>query len=133
MAQKIMANIDVKLGIKSILSRVEAAYARRNQVMKCSHGDRAFNFHIFAFLLKEIKTCKPTLVAVSKTKPTELLIDAYSMGQRHFGENYAKELWEKGTNELFMSQCPDIKWHFIGHLQTNQVNKVSIRSRREMI
>lgn len=63
-------------------------------------------------------------MAVSKTKPIELLVDAYSAGQRHFGENYAKELWEKSTNESFHAQCPDIKWHFIGHLQSNQVNKV---------
>lgn len=84
-------------------------------------------FIFYAFRVKEIKTCKPTLLAVSKTKPTELLIDAYSTGQRHFGENYAKELWLKGTNESLISQCPDIKWHFIGHLQTNQVNKVSMK------
>lgn len=68
------------------------------------------------------------LVAVSKTKPTELIVDAYSAGQSHFGENYAKELWEKSTNESFHAQCPDIKWHFIGHLQSNQVNKVRFSS-----
>lgn len=61
---------------------------------------------------------------MSKTKPIELIVDAYSTGQRHFGENYVKELWEKGTNEAFVAQCPDIKWHFIGHLQSGQVNKV---------
>lgn len=65
------------------------------------------------------------LVAVSKTKPVELIVDAYSVGQRHFGENYVKELSEKGDNELIQRECPDIKWHFIGHLQSNQVNKVS--------
>lgn len=66
----------------------------------------------------------PLLVAVSKTKPIDLIFDAYSAGQRHFGENYVKELWEKSTNELVVQKCPDIKWHFIGHLQSNQVNKV---------
>lgn len=72
-----------------------------------------------------MQTKRPTLIAVSKTKPIDMIIDAYSMGQRHFGENYAKELFEKGTNELLHQQCPDIKWHFIGHLQSNQVNKVN--------
>lgn len=124
-----MANIDVKLGVKSILLRVEAAYARRSKV-RAMHLQRSVHtiITLSIFISKEIKTCKPTLVAVSKTKPIELLVDAYSTGQRHFGENYAKELWEKGTNESFIAQCPDIKWHFIGHLQSNQVNKVGIDS-----
>lgn len=64
-------------------------------------------------------------MAVSKTKPVELIIDAYSAGQRHFGENYVKELFEKSTNELINEHCPEIHWHFIGHLQSSQVNKVN--------
>lgn len=44
--------------------------------------------------------CKqPRLVAVSKTKPKEMIIEAYSAGQRHFGENYVQELVEKGHDE----------------------------------
>lgn len=65
------------------------------------------------------------MVAVSKTKPIELIIDAYSVGQRHFGENYVKELYEKSTNELINQHCPEIRWHFIGHLQSSAVNKVT--------
>lgn len=53
-----------------------------------------------------------------------MIVDAYSVGQRHFGENYVKELFEKSTNELLHQQCSEIKWHFIGHVQSNQVNKV---------
>lgn len=53
-----------------------------------------------------------------------MIIDAYSAGQRHFGENYVKELWEKSTNELIDKHCPEIRWHFIGHLQSSAVNKV---------
>lgn len=71
-----------------------------------------------------MRTAKPLLVAVSKTKPVEMIIDAYSAGQRHFGENYIKELWEKSTHELIAKHCPDIRWHFIGHLQSSAVNKV---------
>lgn len=64
-------------------------------------------------------------MAVSKTKPVEMIIDAYSVGQRHFGENYVQELVEKSQHPDILAQCPDIKWHFIGHLQNNKINKVS--------
>lgn len=63
-------------------------------------------------------------MAVSKTKPVEAIIEAYSTGQKHFGENYAKELAEKGTHKLITDSCPDIKWHFIGHLQRNNINRI---------
>lgn len=57
-----------------------------------------------------------TLVAVSKTKPVNDLLDAYHAGQRDFGENKIQEMafkWE---------QLPkDIRWHMIGHVQTNKV------------
>ena len=52
------------------------------------------------------------------------LIDAYSVGQRHFGENYVKELEEKAKDAQILEQCKDIKWHFIGHLQRNKISKV---------
>lgn len=77
-------------------------------------------------LLQDVLTAKPQLIAVSKTKPIEMIIDAYSVGQRHFGENYVKELWEKSTNEQIHHHCPEIRWHFIGHLQSSAVNKVNI-------
>lgn len=56
------------------------------------------------------------LVAVSKKKPVEDILEAYNAGQRHFGENKVQELMEK------MPQLPsDIRWHMIGHLQRNKV------------
>lgn len=61
-----------------------------------------------------------TLIAVSKTKPISMLLDAYNAGQRHFGENYVQELVEK--HELLPS---DINWHFIGHLQSNKVKYIA--------
>ncbi|MBK8367864.1 MAG: YggS family pyridoxal phosphate-dependent enzyme [Bacteroidetes bacterium] len=61
-----------------------------------------------------------TLIAVSKTKPTEMLLEAYEAGQRHFGENYVQELVDKEA------QLPkDIHWHFIGHLQSNKVKYIA--------
>ncbi|KAM6331559.1 pyridoxal phosphate homeostasis protein isoform 1-T1 [Alca torda] len=67
---------------------------------------------------------QPRLVAVSKTKPAEMVIDAYSHGQRSFGENYVQELLEKASDSRILSSCPEIKWHFIGHLQKSNVNKL---------
>ncbi|CAD7700213.1 unnamed protein product [Ostreobium quekettii] len=61
----------------------------------------------------------PRVVAVSKTQPAERIAAAYEAGMRHFGENYVQELIEKAP------QLPeDIEWHFIGHLQSNKVNKL---------
>lgn len=60
------------------------------------------------------------LIAVSKTKPVEDLLAAYAAGQRDFGENYPQELREK------QPLLPDdIRWHFIGHLQTNKVKYIA--------
>lgn len=54
------------------------------------------------------------LVAVSKTKPVSAIIACYEAGQRHFGENYAKELLSKATDKDILKFCPEIRWHFIG-------------------
>lgn len=60
------------------------------------------------------------LIAVSKTKPVEVLQEAYNAGQRVFGENNVQELVEK------QGQLPkDIEWHLIGHLQTNKVKYIA--------
>ncbi len=60
------------------------------------------------------------LVAVSKTKPTELILAAYQAGHKIFGENKAQELFSK------QALLPnDIQWHFIGHLQTNKVKYIA--------
>jgi len=69
--------------------------------------------------LQKIKNTIPnkvTLVAVSKTKPVEDLQEAYDAGQRIFGENRIQEMVEK-----YETLPKDIKWHMIGHLQSNKV------------
>lgn len=64
-------------------------------------------------------TSECTLVAVSKTKPLELLKEAYEAGCRDFGENYVQELVDK------IPKMPDdVRWHMIGHLQTNKVKYI---------
>lgn len=60
-----------------------------------------------------------TLVAVSKTRPAEEIMELYNLGHRDFGENYVQELCAKAA-EL----PPDIRWHYIGHLQTNKVKLI---------
>lgn len=62
-----------------------------------------------------------TLIAVSKTRPPEQIREAYHAGQRDFGENYVQELTEKAA---LLKDLPDIRWHMIGHLQTNKVRKI---------
>lgn len=57
------------------------------------------------------------LVAVTKAKPPECIREAYSAGQRAFGENYAQELASKAEE---LADLQDLEWHFIGHLQTNK-------------
>ncbi len=60
------------------------------------------------------------LVAVSKTKPNEAIMEAYQTGHRVFGENKVQELVKK------QEELPqDIEWHFIGHLQTNKVKYIA--------
>jgi pyridoxal phosphate enzyme (YggS family) len=63
---------------------------------------------------------KATLVAVSKTKPAEDIQALYDLGQRDFGENYVQELVDK---EAVLPK--DIRWHFIGHLQSNKVKYIA--------
>ena len=69
---------------------------------------------------KEIAPYNCQLVAVSKTKPIDIILNLYHQNQRHFGENRVQELVEK------QAQLPDdIHWHFIGHLQTNKVKYIA--------
>lgn len=60
-----------------------------------------------------------TLVAVSKTKPVEMLNEAYEYGCRDFGENKVQELLDK-----YEAMPKDIRWHMIGHLQRNKVKYI---------
>ena len=60
-----------------------------------------------------------TLIAVSKTKPAEMVQEAYDLGIRLFGENKVQEIMDK--SEVLPA---DIHWHMIGHLQRNKVKQV---------
>lgn len=71
-------------------------------------------------IVKQLKEKDIVLVAVSKTKPAEAIKELYDLGHRDFGENYVQELQEK------QEQLPkDIRWHFIGHLQSNKVKYIA--------
>ena len=73
--------------------------------------------------IKEIKAQLPDgvdLCAVSKYHPAEMIQEAYDCGQRIFGESHVQELMKK-----YEILPKDIKWHFIGHLQTNKVKYIA--------
>jgi pyridoxal phosphate enzyme (YggS family) len=77
--------------------------------------------------LAEIRAALParvTLVAVSKTQPPEAIREAYAAGQRDFGENYAQE-WRAKADAL--ADLAELRWHFIGGLQTNKVKYLAGR------
>ncbi len=71
-------------------------------------------------ILAELAETNTQLVAVSKTKPVEQILEMYQQGQRIFGENRVQELVEKQA-----ALPSDIEWHAIGHLQTNKVKYIS--------
>lgn len=74
----------------------------------------------YLILQKELSNHGVSLIAVSKTKPVEDILELYELGHRDFGENYVQELVEK------QSVLPkDIRWHFIGHLQSNKVKYIA--------
>jgi PLP dependent protein len=80
----------------------------------------AINKLVYKKILEELTSRQVTLIAVSKTKPVEDVKELYDLGQRDFGENYVQELVDK------LSLLPaDIRWHFIGHLQSNKVKYIA--------
>ena len=71
-------------------------------------------------IIEQLNASKTTVVAVSKIKPIAAIQALYDLGQRDFGENYVQEIVEKAA-----ALPPDIRWHFIGHLQTNKVKYIA--------
>jgi pyridoxal phosphate enzyme (YggS family) len=80
----------------------------------------AVNTKEYKNIKEELQKSNATLVAVSKTKPAEDIIEMYDLGQRDFGENYVQELVDK-----YEALLKDIQWHFIGHLQSNKVKYIA--------
>lgn len=80
----------------------------------------AINIQAYAKIKSIVLQNNATLVAVSKTKPIEDIQALYDLGQRDFGENYVQELTDK-----FEALPKDIRWHFIGHLQSNKVKYIA--------
>ncbi len=99
------ASVDVAANLRAVENRIAAAYDAADP------SRRAFR--------------PPRLIAVSKTKPVESVIAAYSAGQRHFGENYVQELCEKAEDVELNAACPDIRWHFIGNCQSNKAARLA--------
>lgn len=115
--------------LKIVCNKIAVASAKRPLV--CAFETAVIRMHCYiiinnqkTFFLQEYKTVEPRLVAVGKLHSHELIIEAYVAGQRHFGENYVNELAEKGHHPDVLAKCNHIRWHFIGHLQRNKVNKL---------
>ena len=79
----------------------------------------AVNREAYYKLRSELDPGNVTLVAVSKTRPENDILELYELGHRDFGENYVQELLSKAANLPH-----DIRWHFIGHLQRNKVKSI---------
>jgi pyridoxal phosphate enzyme (YggS family) len=79
----------------------------------------SFNVKQFEQIRKDLEPYKARLVAVTKKKPAEDVMEAIASGQHDFGENYVQELCEKRENVKGKA-----RWHFIGHLQTNKVKEI---------
>ena len=95
-------NLDLGKRYRSILTRVQAAWEEKGP----HHHPEP-----------------PCLIAVSKTQPIEAIEELYRLGHRDFGENYVQELEEKAT-KLAEKGYHELRWHFVGHLQTNKVKSV---------
>lgn len=80
----------------------------------------AVNISAYQSIKQELDAKQVSLVAVSKTKPAEDILALYELGQRDFGENYVQELVDKQA-----ALPKDIRWHFIGHLQSNKVKYIA--------
>lgn len=80
----------------------------------------AINRENYAKIARQIGGKQVTLVAVSKLRTIEEIMELYALGQRDFGENYVQELVEK---HFILPH--DIRWHFIGHLQSNKVKYIA--------
>jgi pyridoxal phosphate enzyme (YggS family) len=78
------------------------------------------NIPLYTSIRAQLEQQNVTLVAVSKTKPNEDIMELYELGQRDFGENYVQELVAKQQ-----ALPADIRWHFIGHLQSNKVKMIA--------
>lgn len=78
------------------------------------------NIEQFHHLQQDLNRTGTTLIAVSKTKPNEDIMGLYGAGQKDFGENYVQELVAKHE-----ALPKDIRWHFIGHLQSNKIKYIA--------
>jgi PLP dependent protein len=95
------------------------AFASLLNLASLHEKNMGINIEKYEEIKKELNG-KAILVAVSKTKPVEDIQELYSLGHRDFGENYVQELADK---EAVLPK--DIRWHFIGHLQSNKVKYIA--------
>ena len=89
-------------------------------VVKIFLSDTMVNLQNLSSIKNELLSSKAELIAVSKTKSIAEILEVYNAGQRNFAENYVQEMKDK-----YDALPKDIKWHFIGHLQTNKIKEIA--------
>lgn len=119
-----MSGSGIGTALEAISARIAGAIMRRPQVTDMNYALHSVRLTVSFVCIAQSVTKPVRLVAVSKFHPKESVLEAYSLGQHVFGENYVQELIDKASDPDILNQCPDIKWHFIGHLQSNKVNKI---------
>jgi pyridoxal phosphate enzyme (YggS family) len=90
------------------------------QTLRFFRTAMSINTEAYHRIQEQLQQQHVQLVAVSKTKPLSDIMELYELGQRDFGENYVQELVEKQA-----ALPKDIRWHFIGHLQSNKVKYIT--------
>ncbi|CAF90890.1 unnamed protein product, partial [Tetraodon nigroviridis] len=119
---------DVGKALQSVMERINQAAARRPKVGGLPEPSAPQpRVVIGAAAAPSLTLCPPCCRASlpsARPNPQNLVVEAYRRGQRSFGENYVNELLDKASDPLILGSCPEIQWHFIGHLQKNNVNKL---------
>jgi PLP dependent protein len=112
----------LRLPVLSAIISNETFEITYNKLLQLCDSEKKnmINKEVYEAIKTELQQINVTLIAVSKTKPIEDILELYNLGQRDFGENYVQELADK------YEQLPkDICWHFIGHLQSNKVKYIA--------
>lgn len=106
--------------LKKTMSQFSSSCSEGSEILTIVHNANVVKQRLLNAAVKAERNPEDIcLVAVSKTKPKEDIQALYDAGYRHFGENYFQELVDKSA-----VLPKDIKWHFIGHLQSQKASKI---------
>merc|ERR1719335_1345911 len=107
------------LSVIEAFDKRRAPFATASDINPAQAGLEGVRSRIKGIVAEAGLSDPPRLVAVSKTKPVEMLMACYNAGHRDFGENYVQELLEKRQH-----MPDDVRWRFIGHLQSGKAKSL---------